>query len=297
MLSAGIDAGVAYTKVVILKDGAVAGKGTGPTGGVDRRERIEEVYHEALRDAGLSAGEVEHIAVTGKGKFDAGFAHKRVSEQLAAGKAAGHVYPDTTCVVSAGADETMVSVIEEGGRIGEYAFNQKCTAGLGLFLEYMADRLGMSLAELGSLDVAMGGAGGAAGDAPCEAAGDAACEAAGDAPCEAVGDAACEAAGRAAVNEGCVVFAELDALSLLNHGVAPAEVGKAVVYAAAARVSSVINDITKPSAAHVTLLGGLAKNAAFVKALEALTGLTFAIPADAEYAGALGAALTAAGSA
>ena len=289
MLSAGIDAGVAYTKVVILKDGAVAGKGIGPTGGVDRRERIEEVYHEALRDAGLSAGEVEHIAVTGKGKFDAGFAHKRVSEQLAAGKAAGHVYPDTTCVVSAGADETMVSVIEEGGRIGEYAFNQKCTAGLGLFLEYMADRLGMSLAELGSLDIAMEGAGGAAGDAACEAVGDIACEAAGDAPCE--------AAGRAAVNEGCVVFAELDALSLLNHGVAPAEVGKAVVYAAAARVSSVINDITKPSAAHVTLLGGLAKNVAFVKALEALTGLTFAIPADAEYAGALGAALTAAGSA
>jgi activator of 2-hydroxyglutaryl-CoA dehydratase len=38
-------------------------------------------------------------------------------------------------------------------------------------------------------------------------------------------------------------------------------------------------------------VGGVAKNSAFVKALKNLSKLEFAIPEDAEYAGALGAAL------
>ena len=255
-VSAGIDAGIAYTKVVILKDGAIAGRGIGPTGGVDRREMIDEVYKRALIDAGLNPGEVDRVAVTGKGKHNADFAGKRISEQLAAKKAVALLCPDATCVVSAGADETMVSVLTEDGGAGEYAFNQKCTAGLGLFLEYMADRLSMDIEELGSLADAGEGA-------------------------------------ETAVNEGCVVFAELDALSLLNHGASPAEVGRVVNRAAAARVSSVINDITHPSVERVALIGGLANNKAFVKALESLTGIRFIVPDDAGYAGALGAALAA----
>ena len=255
MITAGIDAGIAYTKVVILNDGAVAGKGIGPTGGVDRSERIADAYGMALGDAGITAGDVEKVVVTGKAKHNADIEGKRISEQKAAARAARQLCPGATCVVSTGADETMVSVLADDGSglVGEYAFNQKCTAGLGLFLEYMADRLGMDVEELGGLT------------GPCGA----------------------------EVNEGCVVFAELDALSLLNHGTPPAEVGKAVNLAAAARVSSVINDITKPSKERVVLLGGLANNAAFVKALEDLSGIAFSVPADAAYAGALGAALSA----
>lgn len=252
MISAGIDAGIAYTKVVVLDDGRVAGKGIGPTGGVDRKEMIAEAYARALSEAGLSADKIEKVVVTGKGKYDAGFAGKRISEQLSAKKAVSLLCPGATCVVYAGADETLVSVLSADGSAGEYAFNQKCTAGLGLFLEYMADRLGMAVEELGGLT----------------------------------------GAGEAEVNEGCVVFAELDALGLLNHGVAPGDVGKAVNRAAAARVSSVINDLTHPSLERVVLIGGLARNAAFVRALEELSGLTFVIPGDAEYAGALGAALS-----
>ncbi|MCL1805401.1 MAG: acyl-CoA dehydratase activase [Clostridiales bacterium] len=278
LVTAGIDAGIAYTKVVILKDGAVVGRGIGPTGGVDRRERIEEAYQRALEDAGLDAGEVKGVVVTGKGKHDAGFAGKRISELLATKRAVERMSPGATCLVSAGADETIVSASAGEGGAGEYAFNQKCSAGLGLFLEYMADRLSMDIGELSSL-----------------ADGVAAPEASQAAEGVAIPEAA--KAGEAAVNEGCVVFAELDALSLLNHGVSPADVGRAVNRAAAARVSAVINDITYPSADRVVLVGGLAKNNAFVRALETLSGIKLTVPDDAEYAGALGAALAAADSA
>jgi len=97
----------------------------------------------------------------------------------------------------------------------------------------------------------------------------------------------------AVVNDGCVVFTELDALSLLNQGVAPKDVAAAITKAVAVRAASVFYDITIPDTSCVVLVGGLTKNAAFVKALKACLDIDFIIPVDAEYAGAIGAALSA----
>jgi predicted CoA-substrate-specific enzyme activase len=251
MITAGIDIGVEYVKVVILKDRQIAGRAKGSSGGADRSDMVEEAYQAALRDAGVARADVARVVATGKGKHNTAIAEGRVSEQVAAAKAARFLYSGATCVVSAGADEIMAATLGEANRINEYTFNQKCTAGLGLFLESMARRLDMSLEDMSRLS------------APKEA----------------------------AVNEGCVVIAELDALSLLNHGVSRDEVGGAVISAAAVRVNSVINDITKPARERVVLVGGLTGNAAFVRALKAISGIDFLIPDAAEYAGALGAAL------
>ncbi|MDR1204655.1 MAG: acyl-CoA dehydratase activase [Peptococcaceae bacterium] len=251
MITAGIDIGVEHIKVIILKDRQIAGRAKGSSGGADRGGMVEQAYQAALRDAGATRADVVKIAATGKGKHNAAIADVLISEQVAAAKAARFLYPGATCVVSAGADEIMAAVLGEKNRINEYTFNQKCAAGLGLFLESMARRLGMSLEDMSRLG------------APKEA----------------------------AVNEGCVVMAELDALSLLNHGVSREEVGGAVISAAAVRAASVIHDITKPAKDCVVLVGGLARNAAFVRALKAISGIEFLIPGEAEYAGALGAAL------
>jgi activator of 2-hydroxyglutaryl-CoA dehydratase len=92
------------------------------------------------------------------------------------------------------------------------------------------------------------------------------------------------------INEGCVVFAELDALSHLKHGAAPKEIAMALVDAMAVRAYSVIVDVYRPRTENMFLCGGMAKNAAFVRALRKLSGLGCVIPEDAEYAGAIGAA-------
>jgi predicted CoA-substrate-specific enzyme activase len=250
MITAGIDVGLEQTKVVILKDGTILGKGKVSSGGADRSESVDRAYQAALQEAGLAASDVEKIVATGKGKYNTALAGATLSEQVATARAARFLDAQTTCVISLGADEIMVATLGEAVPIAEYTFNQKCTAGVGLFLESMALRLELSLEELSALDNQA-----------------------------------------ATVNEGCVVFAELDALSLLNHGASPADVGGAVLRAAAVRANSVINDITKPATAHTMLVGGLTKNTAFVRALQEISGLDFVIPAEAEYAGALGAAL------
>jgi len=256
MITAGIDMGLETVKAAILRDGKLIGRGKALSGGAGRAAAAEAAYRDALRDADVKAEDIVKVVATGKGKYDVPFADERVTEPVTAAKAARFLCPDATCVVTVGADETLVATLGEGGRINEFVINQKCAAGLGTFLRYMARRLEMTLEELSLLTPAKPLA--------------------------------------ASVNDGCAVFAELDALSLLNHGATPKEVGAAVNEAAAVRANTTINDITAPARDRVVLLGGLTKNGAFVHALKALSGLDFVIPAEAEFAGALGAALIAA---
>ncbi|MDR1204472.1 MAG: acyl-CoA dehydratase activase [Peptococcaceae bacterium] len=255
MITAGIDVGLENIKAVILKDNKIVARGKGLSGGADRPGAIEAVWSQTLKEAGISASDVTKVVATGKGKFDVSFAAGKITEPVAASKAAALLCPKATTVVDAGADETLVVTLKDGG-IQEMLINQKCSAGLGLFLESMAGRLGLSIEELGGLDVPY----------------------------------------QAEVNDGCVVMAELDALSLLNHGTSPKEVAMAVVDAVAVRAYSVIVDIYRPAVECVLLCGGMAKNNAFVKALRKLSKLDYMIPDEAEYAGALGAAAYAAAS-
>ena len=253
MITAGIDMGLETVKVAVLQDGKVVGRGKGLSGGAKRAPAAEDALAQALAEAGLGKSSVEKIVATGKGKFDLPFADRCVSEPITTAKAARFLCPDATAAVDIGADETVVVTLGEEKPVQEMVFNEKCAAGLGIFLRTMARRLEMSLEEMSALPP--------------------------------------KGASGPTVNDGCIVFSELDAQSLLNRGASPKEVAAAIVDAAAVRACMTINDITVPVFNSVALFGGLTKNAAFVKALESYAKMGFVIPAEAEYAGAIGAAL------
>ena len=256
MITAGIDVGMENVKAVILKDEKVLGHGKGRSGGAKRAAAAEAALEEALQEAGLARGDVEKVIATGKGKFDLPFVDDNVTEAISAARAAKFLCPEATAVVDVGADETIVASLGAKRPVTELAINEKCAAGIGIFLQAMARWLGMTMAELGAV-------------AP-------------------------KAADGAAVNDGCVVFAELDALSLLNNGTPAKEVASAAIDAAAVRACMTMNDITHPRLDCAVLVGGLADNAAFVQALKGYAGVDFVIPSEAMYAGAIGAALIAA---
>ena len=253
MITAGIDVGLENIKAVVLKDGKVAGKASGPSGGAGRGAAAQAVYDKALAAAGVKASDVEKVFSTGKGKFDVGFSADQLSETVAAAKAARLFESKVTTVVDIGADEIVVATLD-GDKVKEFVINQKCVAGLGLFLEDMAARFEMSIDEIGAL----------------------------------------EGPGSVTVNDGCVVFAELDALSLVNRGTDAKEVVKALNEACAWKANSTLNDIYRPDKGCVVLFGGMTQNKAFVKALERISGIKFVIPEEAVYAGAIGAAALAA---
>jgi benzoyl-CoA reductase subunit D len=255
MLAAGIDMGIENTKAVIMKDGCIIGRSMVSTGGIDRPEQARRAYDGALETAGVVAGDIENVTATGKGKYDVPFASGVISETLAAARAARHCFPEASGVMSAGADETIAATLGNERLINEYALNQKCAAGLGTFLKYLAMRLELTEAQAGN----------------------------------------CDGPDAGAINEGCVVFSELDALSLLNSGAAREAILSSAIKAAAARAAAVYNDLTIPPAGGVVLVGGLAKNKAFVKALEKCLAFEFLKCENAEYSGAVGAAISGAG--
>ena len=205
MILAGIDMGVETTKAVILEDGAIVGRSKVSTGGIDRPEQARRAYEAALADAGVEEMVVEGVSATGKGKYDVAFAGRRVTETIAAAHAARRLCPGATAVVSAGADETLAATLGAERPVGEYVLNQKCTAGLGTFLRTVAERLGLSLDALGEV----------------------------------------ETEGAPGLNENCAVFAELDALSLLNGGAAPETVASACVRAAAVRAAAARSSVAR----------------------------------------------------
>ena len=249
MITAGIDVGLEYIKAIIMKDGKVIGKASGLSGGVSRPKAVQAVYNEALGAACINATAVERVVATGKGKFDVAFADDKLAEVITAAKTAKLVEPDATVVIDCGADEMVVATLD-GDKIKEFVINQKCAAGLGLFLEGMAERFDMSISELSALS----------------------------------------GKSTVTVNEGCIVFAELDALSLLNRGTDVKEIAKALIDACAWRASMTINDIYKPEKSRVVIMGGLVLNEAFMNALERITGIEFIIIEDPLFGGALGAA-------
>jgi len=255
LITAGIDVGVENARIVIFKDGKVIGRASGESGGAGRAEAVDLLWKQALDSAGVSAKDVGKVVATGKGKHNLAFPDEQITEPLAACKAALFLCPGATAVIDAGADETLVATIK-GDRIGEFVINEKCAAGLGKFLSYMGRRLELSHDEMGAL-------GRPGPDAPV-------------------------------VNDGCVVFAEMDALGLLSRGVSPKDVAIAATEIAAVRAGTVLADITVHNWEKVVLVGGLAKNAAFVSALSVQAEIGFVVPEDAEYAGAIGAAVFAA---
>ncbi|MDR1206270.1 MAG: acyl-CoA dehydratase activase [Peptococcaceae bacterium] len=255
MITAGIDVGLEAIKIVIVKDGEVAGKAQGLSGGAGREQAVGRLWDEALKEAGIGASDVQKVAATGAGKYDVAFADKTVTEPIAGARAARYYLPGATSVVDAGASQTRVVTLREGGEIEEVALNQKCGAGLGSQLRYLARRLEMTLDEISALPP--------------------------------------DAAAGFTVNDGCVVFIELDSLELLNEGAAPTQVAGAVNDAIAVRLNMILNDKITPAKDTTVLIGGVAKNAAVVNALKARSGIGFVIPADAEYGCALGCALLA----
>jgi benzoyl-CoA reductase subunit D len=256
MITAGIDVGIENIKVVILKDGKVLASKQAPSGGFGREKSAEQVWKEALKEAGISASDVSQVIATGQGKYDVKFASSSIVEPLADARAAVWLYPSARSVVDVGCDQARAMNFDARGNITGIVLNQKCAAGIGMFLTSLARMLGMTVEEMSCVSG--------------------------------------NPQSKVSVNERCCCFAEMDTHSLLLNDTPRKDVIQARFEAAAARINSMLNEkITLEMDA--VLVGGVARNAGVVEALKKHSGINFLIPEQPEFAGALGAALIAEG--
>ncbi len=256
MITGGIDIGIKYTKVVILKDGKIIAAKKGLSGGAKREENASALWNEALKETNLTIGDMDAVFSTGKGKYNISFHDKCRTEIVTMTKAVTTLYPQATMEVSLGADEILVSVFGEkySSGIAEMTQNQKCSAGLGLMIENLAEDFGWEYEQVSDLS----------------------------------------GEHNTGISDGCAVFARMDILECLNRGISKEAVMTGAMHAAAVRANSVINDITYPNTEHIVLCGGLSKNRAFVKILEEKSGMKLHVSEHPEYICAIGAAILAA---
>ncbi len=179
------------------------------------------------------------------------------SEILCHGKGARHLFPDARTVLDIGGQDTKAIQLDADGLVASFFMNDRCAAGCGRYLGYVAEELGIGLSALGS--------------------------------------AACAACRAVPVTSTCTVFAGTEVRSLLYAGEKQEEVllglHRAVVLRALsllARSGGIFNALV--------FTGGVSKNEAVVRVLKEYLqkdhpGITLHIHPDAVYTGALGAAL------
>ncbi len=152
MLSAGIDVGSVNTKVVIYdseRDEMVATR-VAPTG-MKPREQAEKVFQECCAGAGLGAGDLGMIVATGYARQSAGFAHRTVTEITATATGIRRWHPGCRTIIDIGGQDSKVILLTPAGAVQEFVMNDRCAAGTGSFLEFIARALGVPIEKFGEL--------------------------------------------------------------------------------------------------------------------------------------------------
>jgi predicted CoA-substrate-specific enzyme activase len=201
MITAGVDCGAKNVKVVILKDGKIAGRAMAAAG-IDAGSAAEKAFDEALKSAGCDRSSVNKVVSTGTGKNEPKFKNDIVTEVGADAKGIHFVNPKIRTVIDIGAEEGRAIRVDENGKVVDFAINEKCAAGAGAFTEAMARALEMPLEDFGAFSLK------STQDVP--------------------------------MNAQCAVFAESEVVSLVHRKIPKQDIARAIHNAIADRITSMV---------------------------------------------------------
>ena len=148
---AGIDVGTTTTKAVIIDaDDRLLGHAVCRSG-ADLVLATTTVFQQAIVHAGVAEGTIHRIVATGFGRRNVPFAHDTKTEIGCHGRGCHHYFPEALTVVDIGGQDSKIIKLDAQGRRVSFKMNRKCAAGTGSFLEDVAHKLGLPLADLNSL--------------------------------------------------------------------------------------------------------------------------------------------------
>jgi benzoyl-CoA reductase subunit A len=201
--------------------------------------------------------EETYLVGTGYGRVTLPFSKEHIrSEILCHGLGAHMMYPKTRTVLDIGGQDTKGIQVDPNGIVENFQMNDRCAAGCGRYLGYIADEMNMGLHELGPLAMKS--------DRP------------------------------ARINSTCTVFAGAELRDRLSLGEKREDILAGLHRAIILRAISIISrsgGVTN----EFTFTGGVAKNEAAVRELRKLIKenygeVTININPESIYTGALGAA-------
>jgi predicted CoA-substrate-specific enzyme activase len=252
MITTGIDVGNRTTKAVIIKEGKIVSWSTANTIG-DINSLANSVVNQAADKAKVARSSIQFIVSTGAGRKDVKFADSDITEITCVARAAYELFSSVEEVIDVGAEECRVLRTDSKGNVIDFFLNDKCAAGVGMFIEIMAKALNITLEEVSTLSL----------------------QSSVDLP----------------LSTSCVVFAESEVISLVNSGAKKSDVLRAVNTAAAMKALALLRRLGAASAP--VFVGGVALNRGFIHILNDMLGTSVRTPENPLIVAAMGAALLA----
>lgn len=249
---AGIDVGSRSTKAVLLDAASRIIARSETETGAFLAEAAERAFHQVLAEAGLSRADVAYVASTGWGRYQVAFRHIQITDITCHARGAIHLFPGTRTVLDIGAQNTRAIRVEANGRVKAFRVNNRCAAGAGRFLERVARAMELGLEEIGPVSL--------------------------------------RSQTTTPISSVCAVLAESEVINLVSHEARVEDILSGVHDSLTDRIVSLVRQMGAVEA-EITLTGGVSRNIGMVHALEARLGLPLNISPEAEYAGAIGAAL------
>ncbi len=202
---------------------------------------------------GLSA---ERIVATGYGRklLQGHVDGESITEILAHALGAGHFFPECRSVLDIGGQDTKAISLDSSGRVAKFEMNDRCAAGTGKFLEFMA----------ASFQI----------------------------PIERFGDFALEGRPGLSINSMCTVFAESEATSLMARGHRPQDIALALHHSVVKRSLSMLKRVSVNGP--LVFSGGVALNRCVRELIKKEIAFQILVAPEPDMVGALGAALYAA---
>lgn len=232
-VTAGIDVGSTYTKVLLLReDRTILGRALEPTG-FRLNEVAEGCLARLLERCGLARDSAAYVVATGFGRHQVPFADIHVTDLTASARGARFLFPETQTVLDVGGQTMKASRLDENGKVKTFRLNDKCAAGTGAFLEKTARYLGYSTEEIGPL--------------------------------------VATSKEYPSISGVCAVFAESEVINHLSQGVAPADIMHGAIVSLVGRSVQLMKRARMEP--EFTLIGGILRFETMARvARESLTG-------------------------
>jgi predicted CoA-substrate-specific enzyme activase len=219
--------------------------------GANVRKAAENAFLTACHNAQIPRAEVGFVVGTGYGRYNISFGNAQLTEISCHARGAHFIYPSTRTVIDMGGQDAKAISVGSDGQVLDFVMNDKCAAGTGRFLANAADVMGIGLDDIGPLSQ--------------------------------------RATRPVRIATVCTVFVESDILSYLAQGKKGEDIMGGVHLAIAKRTLSLARRVAiEPD---ITMTGGVARNIGMVRALEGVLGLRMQVSPDAQFIGAIGAAV------
>lgn len=219
------------------------------------QEAASAVTEKALARAGVDRGRLTRFLSTGFGGKAVPHSDGMVPDTVCLQRAVRKLNPDVRAVVNVGGHSFTVFHIDDTGGLGESAVTDMCTAGMGIFLDAISTAL--------------------------------------EVPLDGMGCGPSSPGKLPFIDNQCPIFAESEAISLINEGYDRYDVFAGVVAAVANKIAGLVRRLGVMK--DVAMVGGVAKNRRVVANVEKNLGFRFADLGgiDPQVVAAYGAALLA----